>query len=115
MRDDSIITDLFEGQLCSKIECQKCGYQSLTFDNFMDLSVQIPKKYISVGSVDVSDCVQSFTAKESMEKCGYKCEKCKAVDRMEKDITIFRFPTILVIHLKRFSRREKITTSVNIP
>jgi ubiquitin C-terminal hydrolase len=52
-----------------------------------------------------------------MEKCGYRCEnkKCKAVDKMDKDITIFRFPKILVIHLKRFSRREKITTAISIP
>jgi len=50
-----------------------------------------------------------------MEKCGYKCSKCKAVDRMDKCITIFRFPKVLVIHLKRFSRREKITTSIGIP
>jgi ubiquitin C-terminal hydrolase len=50
-----------------------------------------------------------------MEKCGYKCSKCKAVDRMDKSITIFRFPKILVIHLKRFSRREKITSSISIP
>jgi len=38
---------------------------------------------------------------------------------MEKDITIFRFPKILVIHLKRFynstMRREKLSTTVNIP
>ena len=77
--------------------------------------MSIPKKFISVGSVDVSSCMDCFIAPETMEKCGYKCEKCKAVDRMEKDITIFRFPTVLVIHLKRFSRREKITTSVSIP
>jgi ubiquitin C-terminal hydrolase len=44
-----------------------------------------------------------------MEKCGYRCEKCKAVDRMEKDFSIFRFPKILVIHLKRFTKREKLT------
>jgi ubiquitin carboxyl-terminal hydrolase 8 len=81
----------------------------------MDLSVQIPKKYVSMGSVDVAACLESFTAPETMEKCGYRCEKCKAVDRMEKDFTIFRFPAVLVIHLKRFSRREKITTTVSIP
>lgn len=34
---------------------------------------------------------------------------------MSKDITVFRFPKILVVHLKRFSRREKISTTVNIP
>ena len=50
-----------------------------------------------------------------MEKCGYRCSKCKAVDRMLKDYTIFRFPQVLVIHLKRFSRREKISASISIP
>jgi ubiquitin C-terminal hydrolase len=38
---------------------------------------------------------------------------------MEKEMTIFRFPKILVIHLKRFynstMRREKLSTTVNIP
>ena len=34
---------------------------------------------------------------------------------MVKDITVFRFPKILVIHLKRFSRRQKLTSTVNIP
>jgi ubiquitin C-terminal hydrolase len=44
-----------------------------------------------------------------MEKCGYRCEKCKVEDKMEKDFSIFRFPKILVIHLKRFTKREKLT------
>lgn len=109
-RDNSIITDLFEGQLCSKIECQKCGYKSLSFDNFMDLSISIPSS-----SSSVEKCLQNFIKAEKMEKCGYKCSNCKAVDKMEKNITIFRFPKILVIHLKRFSRREKISTSISIP
>jgi len=54
-----------------------------------------------------------------MEKCGFKCSKCKAVDCMDKDISIYRFPKILVIHLKRFYnssiRREKLSTSIDIP
>lgn len=54
-----------------------------------------------------------------MERCGYKCSKCKAVDNMEKQMTIHRYPKILVVHLKRFynstMRREKLSTTVNIP
>ena len=119
-RDNSIITDLFEGQLCSKIECQKCHHKSYTFDNFMDLSVSIPRKAVRyTGYVDIDECLRTFVAPEAMERCGYKCSKCKAVDDMEKDMTIFRFPKILVIHLKRFynstMRREKLSTTVNIP
>ena len=104
----------------SKIECMKCHHKSLTFDNFMDLSISIPRKSIRItGYVDVNECLQSYVASERMERCGYKCSKCGAIDNMEKDMTIFRFPKILVIHLKRFyqstMRREKLSTTVFIP
>lgn len=79
----------------------------------MDLSLSLSSGFM--GGTDVEDCLKNFTASERMEKCGYKCQKCKAVDKMEKDITIYRFPKILVIHLKRFNRNSKISTTVNIP
>lgn len=54
-----------------------------------------------------------------MERCGYKCSSCKDVDNLEKQMTIYRFPKILVVHLKRFynstMRREKLSTTVSIP
>jgi len=54
-----------------------------------------------------------------MAECGYKCPKCKGIDKMEKEMTIFRLPKVLVIHLKRFynstMRREKLSTTVNLP
>jgi ubiquitin C-terminal hydrolase len=86
----------------------------------MDLSISIPRKAVRyTGYIDINECLSSYTASEKMENCGYKCSKCKAVDNMEKDMTIFRFPKILVIHLKRFyqstMRREKLSTTVNIP
>ena len=121
-RDDSIITDLFEGQLCSTIKCRDCGYKSYTFDNFMDLSVSIPRKSVRItGYVDVNECLKSYITPEIMERCGYKCsnKKCKKVDNFEKQFTIYRFPKIFVVHLKRFynstMRREKLSTTVNIP
>ena len=80
----------------------------------MDLSLSIPTKK-SMGGLDLNDCLKNFVASERMAKCGYKCSKCKAVDKMEKDMTVSRFPKILVVHLKRFSRREKLTTTVSIP
>jgi ubiquitin C-terminal hydrolase len=41
-RDNSFLVDLFYGQLKSKLECSKCGFQSLTFDAFNMLSLPIP-------------------------------------------------------------------------
>ena len=50
---------------------------------------------------------------------GFKCSKCKRAVDIEKDLTIYRFPKILVIHLKRFyhsaMRREKLNTTVQFP
>ena len=54
-----------------------------------------------------------------MISTGFKCSSCKKKVDIEKDLTIFRFPKILVIHLKRFyhsaMRREKLNTTVNFP
>jgi len=121
-RDNSIICDLFQGQLMNRIQCKVCGGSSYAFDNFMDLSLPIPRSGVRItGMVDLQACVRLFTKSEKMEQCGYKCsnKNCKAVDNFEKDMTIYRFPTILVLHLKRFynsfMRREKINTTIQIP
>lgn len=86
----------------------------------MDLSVSIPRKAVRItGYIDMDECLRNYIAPEKMEKCGYKCSQCKNEDNMEKEMTIFRFPKILVIHLKRFYnssiRREKLSTTINIP
>lgn len=82
--------------------------------------MQIPRKAVRyTGYIDVDECLKTFTAPEKMENCGYKCVKCKGIDNMEKDITLFRYPKILCIHLKRFynssMRREKLSTTIKIP
>ena len=119
-RDNSIITELFIGQLMSKIECQSCKHSSLAFDNFSVLPVSFPRSGQRItGYISVEKCLESFIKEESMEACGYKCSKCKKVDNLKKDMTIYRFPKILVINLKRFynssMRREKINTTIEIP
>lgn len=97
----------------SKIQCQSCSNASLTFDNYMDLSIPIPKstgsskygKFMSSnggGKISLEDCLEAFISDESMEKCGYKCSKCKEEDVCKKQMTIWRFPKVMVIHLKRF-------------
>ena len=43
-RNDSIITDLFCGQLKCTITCPKCGLVNITFDPFYTLNLNIPEK-----------------------------------------------------------------------
>uniref|UniRef100_A0A914WAM8 Ubiquitin carboxyl-terminal hydrolase n=1 Tax=Plectus sambesii TaxID=2011161 RepID=A0A914WAM8_9BILA len=42
-RNDSIIVDLFHGQLKSRLQCPKCSKVSITFDPFAYLPVPFPK------------------------------------------------------------------------
>jgi len=83
----------------------------------MDLSVEFPKKATRfTGNVELNDCLQKFIESEKMIDCGYKCEGCKKAVNVEKDLTIFRFPKVLLIHLKRFyhsaMRKEKLNTTL---
>lgn len=41
-RDHSVVTDLFYGQLKSKVTCQVCGHESVRFDPFNVLSLPLP-------------------------------------------------------------------------
>ena len=77
----------------NRIQCKRCNQSSLAFDNFMDLSVPIPRSSVRItGNVDLPACLKEFIKTEKMEECGYKCPKCKGVDNFEKELTIFRFP-----------------------
>eukprot|EP00347_Sterkiella_histriomuscorum_P015390 403357200 len=121
-RESSIIQDIFEGQLHIRTKCQLCGYESHKFDNFMDISVPVPQvsDQSSRGqSVQLDQCLQQFIKEEDMEKCGYKCNHCKKEDNFKNQMTISRFPKILVLHLKRFqynmSWKQKLNTKIDIP
>ncbi len=119
-RDNSVVTDFFDGQLMNKIECLKCGHKSLAFDNFMDLSLSIPRgNRMITGTVSVQDCIKAFIKDEEMAETGYKCGKCKSGSSLVKGMSIYRLPNVLCLHLKRFYnssiRREKLNTTVDIP
>ena len=43
-RSNSVIQDIFAGQLQSTLECPACHALSHTFDEFMDLSLPLPQK-----------------------------------------------------------------------
>jgi len=117
--DNSVMTDLFSGQLLSLVTCLSCGQQSATFDNFMDLSIHIPND--SGECLELMDCLGTFFSKEKIENSNYKCSKCDERVDIEKAMSIYRLPKILIIHFKRFShsgrsrRRNKISSAVQFP
>lgn len=47
-REDSIIVDLFHGQLKSTIDCPKCLHKNITYDPFMFLSLLLPSQCATI-------------------------------------------------------------------
>jgi len=113
-RDKSLMTDLFVGQLKSKLTFYSCNHTSVTFDPFWDLSLPIPRKSGSSsssltgrrsigaesGDVDIRECMQSFTREEVLDGDERPtCDKCKAKRKATKKFSIQRFPPILVLRI----------------
>ena len=117
-RDDSIVTDLFSGQLLNKVICTTCNYESLSFDNFWDLSLSFTRGLSMLESCDLTRMFEHFLKEELLED-PFFCEKCKEKRKSKKKFIIWKLPTILVIHLKRFHygkyKREKIRHNVVFP
>ena len=144
--NDSIVTDIFSGLLQSTIECLACNHRSLSFDPFIDLSLPIPKslKEQSAGqepratpgkkntfsfrrSTDGSapkcsleDCFQTFSNEEILDGDNmFTCERCRAKRKCSKRLSVFKYPKVLILQIKRFrftaDAREKLNTDVAFP
>lgn len=98
LRNDSFIFDLFGGQLQSSVTCQGCGYVSLTFDSFWDLSLPIPSSGSKKASVSLYDCLEQFAEEEVLTGSSqYQCPKCKSPQDAIKQLKVHRTPEILVL------------------
>ena len=111
-REDSVITDYFRGQMLTVISSCKGRCRSVACDTFMDISVPVPVKS---SPISLESCLSAFTETTSVAQ--YNCEKCRKTGPCQVQMTLWRLPPILVIHLKRFERsgRNKIETAVKYP
>ncbi|KIY49456.1 cysteine proteinase, partial [Fistulina hepatica ATCC 64428] len=90
---------IFGGQLRSRVKCQECGHSSDTFDSILDLSLDIYKVQ------DVKAALRKFVTPDYLKGTDkYKCEKHVAINSLaEKRFSVHQAPTVLTVHLKRFS------------
>lgn len=99
--DYSSIIEIFAGQYASRLECGNCHKTSTTYIPFNMLSVPIPAKN---GALKLTDCIDSFVSPEILTGSNaWKCSRCKLSTTTKKQLTITRLPSILIIHLERFS------------
>ena len=61
LRNQSVIVDLFHGQLKSQVRCKECGHVSVKFDPFNYLSLPLP----------MDSCIHL----EIIGKPGFNCKK----------------------------------------
>jgi len=114
----SLITDIFQGQLFNTVKCKSCGFEHISFDNFFSLSLSLPKASTSfTHSTKLDSCLQNFVREEKISSdVGYKCTNCKKIVDITKQTIIWRLPSVLIVHLKRFYcstwRKEKLDTLV---
>ena len=98
MKNNSIISQIFEGLLLSTLECTVCGKKSDSFETFTCLSLPIP----SGNRVTISDCFKLFSEYERMSgEAAWDCPTCKCKRDAVKRIQVCRLPKVMVIHLKR--------------
>lgn len=100
--NSSIIYDMFGGNLEQVVVCGGCGNESVTQQDFYDLSVNLDEKK-SEGRISLKRCITRFFEEEQIQKKdGYKCDECKKTTSAKKTSRINEFPEHLVVHVKRF-------------
>lgn len=94
----------------------------------MDLSVQVPKsKFVKTDKpnyeykngfltntgpkmkelpVSLEQCFDQFTMEQRLER---PCLNCGAEDSIDKKMTLFHLPKVLVVHVKRFEEEQDFT------
>lgn len=86
----------------------------------MYLSVPIPSEANRKESYTLEECVEEFTREEILDgEDRWKCPRCKVPQRASKKIDIWKLPSILIVHLKRFeftaNKYGKINDYVDFP
>ena len=81
----------------SRVSCRRCGYNSDTFDPYMDFSIELQGH-------SVERSLRHFTAPEQLDLDNlYTCSACKKKIQPIKRLQIWHPPNVLTIHLKRFN------------
>ena len=114
-RDNSLVTDFFQGQFSSIITCKSCSYGSISCDSFLCMNLPSPDSYMRSTSID--ECLSMYFKESHLQS--YRCEKCKQKGNCSQKISLYRFPKILVLQLKRFHvdgfRKERLNTDISYP
>lgn len=94
--------------------------EPLSAASFDEHSSWAVEKVTDGGSLRLEDVLQAYTREEKLGKENmWRCPKCKAPREATKQLSLWRAPKVLCLHLKRFSSgrymRDKLDTFVQYP
>jgi ubiquitin carboxyl-terminal hydrolase 36/42 len=108
----SFVHQVFGGTLQSQVKCHVCGYESNTYDPFLDISVGING---SAGS-SLEAALSAFVKPDQLTGDNkYMCSRCQKKVDASKRFTVHELPLALCIQLKRFNYKGKINRPVPYP
>lgn len=115
-KETTVVHRIFGGYLQSTVTCSACRHISRTFDQFLDLSLDVNRADSLQGALKV------FTTPELLSKGNrYKCEACHRLVEAHKQFSLYKTPEIMTIQLKRFAvnpftgQASKINRPVTFP
>lgn len=70
-KETTPLNQLLGGYLRSTVTCLSCNHESVTFQHFQDLPLDISRVN------RLNEAIDGYFSRENLEECGYKCESCK--------------------------------------
>lgn len=108
----SFLIQTFNGSTISNVECSHCRNNTVTFEPYNTLSLDIP-----LDDTDLYSCLEEYFQKDE-KISSYTCEKCERKG-CNKIVDLWTVPNYLIIHLKRFkevsNQSVKNTAQVQYP
>ncbi|PHJ19515.1 elongator complex protein [Cystoisospora suis] len=93
---ETIMSQVFAGQLCSKITCLNCHNSLCVYEPAWDLSLPLlpdgPR-------TSLSEELSKFFSSEYLD---FRCERCEQKTTAERRFFYSHLPRVLLVHLKKF-------------
>lgn len=106
----SKLTDMVYGQNVMQMMCTICS----SIEHSSEVFVCIHVAFDESESHNLSNMVNRYYASEKIDS--RECDKCKGKHMGTKSLKLWKAPTLLMVHLKRFTpSNTKINKSVSIP
>jgi len=103
------ISQIFQGQMASTVQCSHCNKTTMKTDNTQDISLHIEAD----SSTSLAEKLYNFFQPETLEgDNAYWCNACQESCRATKTLSYIHIPTMLIVHLKRLILGKKIQTRI---